>query len=238
MERLGDARGGALLIAKENWGRYTPQVREAVLATLTAKPPLIGVLFEAIKAGVIAPPEISSVRRTQLLKHADANVRANAESIFKDLEGGDRMQVYRALRETLAQHNDVVRGREAFIKACSACHTHKGAGGKVGPDLTGVRNQPADALLMHILVPNYEVAPNYQTLSVVTQDGRSFSGWLAAESEVSVTLRTSAGTEETVPRQNISSLTASGISLMPDGLEQTLEKGDVANIVAFLRNQD
>jgi putative heme-binding domain-containing protein len=238
IERIGDARGGALLIAKENWGRYTPQVREAVLATLTAKPPLIAVLFEAINAKVIAPPEISSVRRTQLLKHADAKVRTNAETIFKDLEGGDRMQVYRTLRETLAQHTDIARGREAFIKACSACHTHKGIGGKVGPDLTGIRNQPADAILIHILVPNYEVAPNYQTLSVVTQDGRSFSGWLAAESEASLTLRTSAGTEETVMRQSIMTLTASGVSLMPDGLEQTLEKGDIANVVAFLRSKD
>jgi hypothetical protein len=51
-ERLGDARGGTLLLARENWSRYTPQVREAVLATLTAKPPLINVLFDAIKAGV------------------------------------------------------------------------------------------------------------------------------------------------------------------------------------------
>lgn len=238
IDRLGDARGGRLLIAKENWGRYTPQVREAVLATLTSKPPLIAVLFEAIEARAIAPAEISSVRRTQLLKHADANVRTGAGRLFKDLEGGDRMQVYRSYRETLAQNADVARGRAAFMKTCSACHTYKGSGGKVGPDLTGIRNQPAEAILLHILVPNYEVAPNYQTLSVVTQDGRSFSGWLAAETENSIVLRTSAGTEEAVSRRNIASLTASGLSLMPDGLEQTMEKGDVANVVAFLKSQD
>src|SRR5690606_31565292 len=67
LERIGDARGGSLMLEQRNWSRYTPQVREAVLATLTARAPLIGVLFDAIDAGVIAPPEISSVRRTQLL---------------------------------------------------------------------------------------------------------------------------------------------------------------------------
>lgn len=237
IERIGDPRGGAMLIAKENWSRYTPQVREAVLATLTARPALIAVLFEAIEAGTIAAPEISSVRRTQLLKHADKTVRENAGTIFKDLEGGDRMQVYRTFRDTLGKSADIARGREAFVKACSACHTHKGVGGKVGPDLTGVRNQPADALLLHVLVPNYEVAPNYQTLSIVTQDGRSFSGWLAAETEASVTLRTAAGVEETVARNNIASLSSSGVSLMPDGLEQTMAKEDVANLIAFLKSE-
>ncbi len=236
IERIGDARGGALLIAKENWGRYTPRVREAVLTTLTARPALILVLFEAIKGGVIAAPEISSVRRTALMKHNDAKVRAAAETIFKDLEGGDRMQVYRTYRELLATSTDVARGREAFQKACSACHTYQGAGGKVGPDLTGIRHQPADAILLHILVPNYEVYPSYQTVTVTTQDGRSVSGWLAAESEASLTLRTAAGTEETVARREIATLSASGLSLMPDGLEQTMEKQDVGNIVAFLKS--
>ena len=87
-------------------------------------------------------------------------------------------------------------------------------------------------------MPNYEVAPNYQTLSVVTQDGRSLSGWLAAESETSLTLRTAAGTEETVARSNITSLVASGLSLMPDGLEQTMAKEDLANLVAFLKSDN
>jgi putative heme-binding domain-containing protein len=203
---------------------------------MTARPALILVLFDAIKAGVIAAPEISSVRRTALMKHNDAKVQETAQAIFKDLEGGDRMQVYRTFRELLASSTDVERGREAYTKACSACHTHQGSGGKVGPDLTGIRNQPADAILLHILVPNYEVMSSYATLSITTQDGRSLSGWLAAESEASVTLRTASGTEETVARKEITSLSASGSSLMPDGLEQTMAKEDVGNIVAFLKH--
>jgi putative membrane-bound dehydrogenase-like protein len=235
-ERIGDPRGGALLIAKENWSRYTPQIREAVLAALTAKPQLIDVLFGAIRAGVIAAPEVSSVRRTQLLQHRDPTVKKNAEAIFKDLEGGDRMEVYRTYRDILGVNVDLARGREAFTRVCSVCHTYRGAGGKVGPDLTGIRNQPADAILLHILVPNYEVAPAYQTLTIVTSDGRSFSGWLAAETESSLTLRTAASTEETVLRRNITTLTASGLSLMPEGLERTMTKDELASLVAYLKN--
>jgi putative heme-binding domain-containing protein len=85
-------------------------------------------------------------------------------------------------------------------------------------------------------VPNYEVMPNYQTLTVTTKDGRAITGWLSAETEGSLTLRTAAGTEESVLRNTIASFTALGQSLMPDGLEQTMEKADMANLVAFLKS--
>ncbi|MEO6246425.1 MAG: PVC-type heme-binding CxxCH protein, partial [Opitutaceae bacterium] len=186
LERTGDRRAGALLVRRENWRGYTPQIREAVVATLAARPTLVSALVGAIKSGVIAPAEISPVRRAQLLKHLDPIVRVEAETIFKSIEGGDRMEVYRAYRDVIAPGGDVALGHSAFQRVCSACHTHRGVGGKVGPDLTGLRNQPADAILLHILVPNYEVAPNYQTLTVVTQDGQTLTGWLVGESDSSI----------------------------------------------------
>ena len=216
--------------------RFTPQVREAAVAALVSSPVMIRTLFAAIGRGDIAVTDISSVRRAQLLKHGNAEVRGEAEVIFRAFEGGDRMQVYRKYRERLGVDADPVRGHEVFVRACSACHTYNGEGGKVGPDLTGIRNQPADAILLHILVPNYEVAPSYQTLAVVTQDGRSIAGWLAAETENSLTLRTAAGAEETIFRKNVASLSTSSASLMPEGLELTMEKADVGNIVAYLKS--
>ncbi|MSU48724.1 MAG: c-type cytochrome [Opitutus sp.] len=236
LDRLGDARGAELLTREQNWTRYTAQVREAVIATLTSKSKMTDGLFEAIRKGTIKPPEISSLKRTQLQKHADPAIRAAAVTLFQELESGDRMKVYKSHRELLAQPGDPAKGADVFTRACSACHTHQGKGGKVGPDLTGVRNQPADALLLHILVPNYEVAPAYQTITVVTDDGRSLSGWLAGETDNSVTLRTAAGTEENVLRKNITSFTASGLSLMPDGLEQTMTKDELVSLIAFLKS--
>ena len=236
LDRLGDPRGAELLVREQNWSRYTAPVRESVITTLTSKPKMIAVLFDAIRRGVVKPPEISSPKRTLLLKNSDTAIRQDAETLFQELESGDRMKVYRAHRELLAQPGDATRGAEVFTRVCSACHTHQGKGGKVGPDLTGVRNQPADALLLHILVPNYEVVPAYQTITVATDDGRNLSGWLAGETDNSITLRTAFGTEETVLRKNIASLTASGLSLMPDGLEQTMTKDELVNLIAFLKS--
>ena len=238
LERTGDAPSGALLLEKKNWARYSPQVRSAVIAALTAKPPLLALLFDAIDRGAVAATEIPPAKRTQLMKHATPAIRERAEAIFQRFDAGDRMTVYRAHREILALPADVARGREAFVRVCSACHTRGGIGGKVGPDLTGIRHQPADAILLHILVPNYEVAPAYQAMAVETRDGRALTGWIAAETENALTLRTAFGTEEVVLRSNLASLTATGASLMPDGLEQTMSREELASLIAFLKSED
>lgn len=237
IDRLGDPRGAELLLQPETWARATPQLREAIIAALTSKPKMIEVMLAAIGRGAVKSTEISSVRRTQLLKHADPAIRSAATKAFRDLESGDRMTIYRAHRDLLKQPGDAGSGAGVFTRTCSACHTFDGVGGKVGPDLSGVRHQPADALLLHILVPNYEVVPAYQALSVTTDDGRSLSGWMAGETETSLTLRTAAGTEEVVLRKNVAAIVASGASLMPDGLEQTMSKDDLVNLIAYLKSE-
>ena len=237
LERAGDAKGGEILVGAERWTRYTPQVREAVIAAMLGKPALARVLLAAVKRGDLKPAEIGSLRRGQLMKHADAAVRAEATELFQPLEGGDRMAVYRAYRELLAAPGDAAAGAAAFARACAACHTLRGAGGKVGPDLSGVRHQPAEALLLHVLVPNYEVTPAYQAVTVTLQDGRAVSGWVAAETETSLTLRTAFGTEETILRKAVTALAATGVSLMPDGLEQAMTKAEVAGLIAYLKSE-
>lgn len=236
LARLGDSRGGALLTAEKTWSSYTPRIKSAVIAALVAKPAFINSMFSAIEEGVIAPAEISSMARQRLINDKDPKISEQASILFNDLEGGGRMQVYEEYKKILSLSSDATLGKSVFRKTCSACHTYSGEGGKVGPDLTGVNNQPAEALLLHTLVPNYEVLPAYQAISVETTDGRSLSGWILSETDNSLTLRTAFGTEEPVLRSNIITINNSGLSLMPDGLEQTMNREDLANLIAFLKS--
>jgi putative membrane-bound dehydrogenase-like protein len=235
LSRLGDTRGAEYLTQKNIWSNYTPRVKSAVVASLASKPAFIQVLFNAIQNGVIGAAEISSMDRQRLMKHKDSAISARAVVLFTELEGGGRMKVYQDYRTILSIAAEAKSGKAVFERACSACHTYAGVGGKVGPDLTGVRNQPADALLLHILVPNYEVLPAYQAVAVETNDGRSLSGWMLAETDNSLTLKTAFGTQESILRKNIKSLSNSGLSLMPEGLEQTMSKEEMAQLLAFLK---
>jgi|UniRef100_UPI0040492AE1 putative membrane-bound dehydrogenase-like protein len=235
ISRLNDARGAAMLTAKQSWSAYTPRLKSAVTSALVSKTIFIKELFMAIEKGDIKGAEISSADRTRLLSSKDVEVSNQAKLLFNELEGGDRMKVYQDYKLSLSASADGSLGKAAFQKSCSACHTYQKEGGKVGPDLTGVKNQPAEALLLHILVPNYEVLPAYQSVSVTTKDGRSMSGWLVSETENSLTLRTTFGTDEAVLRKNIASLGNSGLSLMPDGLEQNITKDEMAKLIAYLK---
>ena len=235
LTRLGDARGGFLLTAGEVWRGYTPPVKSAAIDALVSRSVFVPFLFSAMEAGIINPAEIPSMYRQRLLNHTDETISRQAVLAFNELEGGGRMQVYQELRDVLDLPADPALGKAVFQQSCAACHTYAGEGGIVGPDLTGVNNQPAEALLLHTLVPNYEVLPTYQAVSVETTDGRSISGWLSSETENSLTLRTAFGTEEALLRSNIASISNSGLSLMPDGLEQTMTREDLAHLIAYLK---
>ena len=235
LARLDDPRGAAILLDKKAWSAYTPRIKSAAVAAVVSKPSFINELFLAIEKGTISGAELSSADRMRLISDKNAQISDRAKILFKELEGGDRMTVYQEYKKALTAQVDAKMGKAVFQKACSACHTYQNVGGKVGPDLTGVKNQPADALLLHILVPNYEVLPAYQSISISTNDGRSFSGWLVSENENSLTLRTTFGTDESILRRNISSLSNSGLSLMPDGLEQSISKDEMAKLIAYLK---
>ncbi|MCC5938331.1 MAG: c-type cytochrome [Lunatimonas sp.] len=233
---VDDPGAAELLLSADAWSSFTPRVKSAVVAALVSRRATVQQLLSAIADQVVAPAEIPSMVRQRLMSDGLPAIRDKAASLFHDLEGGGRMAVFEEYLGVLENPSDPVLGKQVFEKNCSSCHTYAGQGGQVGPDLTGVKNQPGDALLLHTLVPNYEVLPAYQAISIQTKDGRTLAGWVAAESDQSITLRTAYGTDEAVLRSTIASIHHSGLSLMPDGLEQTMTKEELANLIGFLKS--
>ncbi len=236
LRQMKQPEGAAYLTDSAVWTAYTPQVKNAAMVTLVSGPEFVKVLFDALEQKVIGAAEITSNDRQRLMKHKDPEISKKAAAYFDELESGGRMNVYKSLLPRLQEPADANRGKEVFERSCSACHTLAGApGGNVGPDLTGVRNQPAEALLLHIIVPNYEVYPSYQTVTLETHDGRTLSGWLVAETEHSITLKTAFSTEEAVLRKHIKTLSNPGVSLMPDGLEQTMTEQELLDLILYIK---
>ena len=123
-----------------------------------------------------------------------------------------------------------------FKKTCATCHRVQGQGTDVGPDLATVAGRSPDDLLLHVLDPNREVAPNYVNYNVATTDGRTVSGIIASESAAALTLKRAEGVTEVVPRSQIEAVASTGLSLMPEGLEKGLAPQDLADLIAFIKS--
>lgn len=91
-----------------------------------------------------------------------------------------------ALFSECLQGGDAERGAEVFFgrsaASCRRCHKVRGNGSDVGPDLSGVaRDKDRRELLESIVDPNAKIAKGFETLIVVTVQGKILSGIVKSE---------------------------------------------------------
>lgn len=105
----------------------------------------------------------------------------------------------------------------------------------VGPDLTEISRKGAETLLSDLFDPNAAVNTEYLGYTIDDEEGDVFTGIVTLETEALVTLRQSGGQDLVIPRTRITSMSSSGLSLMPEGLEIGLSLQDVADLLSFLQ---
>src|SRR5207237_4636768 len=93
------------------------------------------------------------------------------------------------LKGVLSMKADSKNGKQVFVSRCATCHRLERQGVVVGPELVAMRTQPKEVILLHVIVPNYEVAPAFTAYELETRDGRTLSGLIASETPTSITLR-------------------------------------------------
>jgi putative heme-binding domain-containing protein len=142
--------------------------------------------------------------------------------------------VLEAYREALTRPGDRARGKAVFAKNCAACHRLHGTGHDVGPDLAALAGKSAEYLLTEILDPNRNVDTRYVEYVATTHDGRTFTGILASETASGIVLRGQDGREQALLRAELEGLHSTGKSLMPEGLEKTITRQQMADLLAYL----
>ena len=238
LAQLPERSAAASLVEARRWLAFTPQVREAVLSALVVDENKIPVLLDAVEKRTIMPATIGSSRRGRLTSHRNAAIQQRAGALFAAVDSGDRMKVYERLRgAVLTRTANEANGQRVFAAHCATCHVVAGSGAQVGPDLSGIRNQPADAILLHVLVPDYEIAAGYQSYNVATRDGRTLFGRLESEAPNSVTLRDGTSQSHVILRSDLVSMKASPVSLMPSELERAMPEQELADLIAYLKRQ-
>jgi putative heme-binding domain-containing protein len=224
-----------LLLA--SWNGYGPSVRREVVEALFARPERLPALLAGLEEKKVLANQLEPLRIEQLRKLRDTKLRDRAIRALAGQLASDRRKVVAAYSDALALRSDAAQGKAVFKKNCSVCHRLENEGFEVGPDLlSALRNKSAEQLLNDILDPSKEVDPRYLNYQITTKKGQTFSGLIAADTAASVTLRRGEKAEDTILRDQIDDIQATGKSVMPEGLEIQLSKQDVADLIAYLRS--
>lgn len=216
------------------WPTLSPLVRATAAETLFARPAWTTAFLDAVEKGTVKTSEIDPARISLLKASAEPALRQRAEKLFAGAGLSKRADIVASYRKALDLEGDAERGKGLFKQHCSTCHQLEGVGQAVGADLSAIRDRGNEVILLNVLDPNREVKPQFVNYLVVTDAGRTITGMITAESASSITLRRPDGTSETVLRVNIEELRSTGLSFMPEGLEQQINLQGMADLLAYL----
>jgi putative membrane-bound dehydrogenase-like protein len=231
LSRSAEKRTADLIL--RDWKTYSPQVRGAILDAMLSRTTWTSSLLSSLEDGCVPAAEIDTARRQRLLRRRDPAQKARAEAVFAH-QAQSRQTVVDSYRAALGMKGDAKAGAAIFKKQCIACHRLGNEGVEVGPDLASLNDRSPESLLIAILDPNRAFETKYVSFSVAMVDGRVLSGIIASESATAVTLRRQDGKDDVLLRSDIQEMTASGQSLMPEGLEKDLKPGDLSDLIAYL----
>ena len=117
---------------------------------------------------------------------------------------------------------------------CARCHTIRGFGSDVGPDLSKIgATLTREQLLESLVEPNARVAPGFGMVGITLRNGQRIDATLREETDTDVIVL--AGTppkEQRIPKADIAERT-NPISAMPP-LGLILQPREVRDVVEFL----
>jgi len=228
---VDDAAG--LIIAK--WDAFTPAARKAAISVMLRRAPWTLAMLEGIEKKKLTRGDLAASDWQALHTNRDRQIQSLAKRLDTNTMDANRAKVLEAMLPGLSAAGDVEAGAKLFTTRCAQCHTFNGAGGKVGPELSGIGARDPKEVLADIVDPNRSVEANYRLWTIDTNDGDSYSGRLDTETQTSVELLDATGEKHVIQRKDIASMNACQLSIMPVGLVDDFKPTDTASLIAFLK---
>ncbi len=135
---------------------------------------------------------------------------------------------------------DAGNGERLFWSAakgnCGLCHMVRDRGGRLGPNLTRIGAARSRAALLREIRRSSEVIPvGFETVKVVTRDGRRITGARKNEDTFSVQLMTAGGEIFSFMKRDLKEVTEDPTSLMPDYGPDRLTDPELDDVVRYLQ---
>jgi putative membrane-bound dehydrogenase-like protein len=151
----------------------------------------------------------------------------------------------------VGEHRNFAEGKLLFATlGCVQCHKLNKddsvgglsiAGGlnqSVGPnvdDTTKKLKRDPKALLQEILEPSRNIEEKYRQVILELENGKALVGIITAETPTTLTILSgSPAKAQDIPKKSIDARSRSSLSLMPNGLLNTLDKEQILDLLAYL----
>jgi len=233
--RLQDARGRLtdLLTSSD----YPLGLRREALRTLVQLQDGGSRILALARAGKL-PADLKTDATTWLHTDSDRRVRAQAAEILP-LPRTVAGQALPSIRELIRRSGDAEKGSAVFFHAgtnsCAGCHRVQGRGQWVGPDLSTIGiKYGRDELIRSILSPSAAIGYSFRSLVLALADGRVITGLPVEETPERLVIKTAEGQRISVELRSIEDRRNSDVSLMPEGLAQTLTVQELVNLLEYL----
>ncbi|MGD9646234.1 MAG: PVC-type heme-binding CxxCH protein [Pirellulales bacterium] len=227
----------------EKFGGMVPPARVAALETLVSRQAFAEALVTGIEQGAIKPGELSVFQVRQLLAIDDERLQHRVAALWPELRpiAADKRARIAELAEQLGPtargRADLAAGKAVWEKSCAKCHTLFGAGGKIGPDLTGAQRGNLDYLLENIVDPSATLAPSFRMSTIALSDGRVISGVVLTKTTDTWEVQTESR-REVIAVSDIDEAAETDRSLMPDGLLDVLSVDERRDLLGFLMSAE
>ncbi len=195
-------------------------------------------LMESGKASTRLLLKPTVLQRMQAI--ATDGITQRATHLTANLPSEDAVieQLIAARRNSMnAAAGDPAAGKELFKKSCLICHQLAGEGKQVGPNLDGIGNRGMDRLLEDVLAPNRNVDVAFRTTTVVTDEGKAYSGLLKELEGNRVSIIDSQAKETILQTVTIEERKAATTSPMPSNVGETFTETQLRDLMTFLLQQ-
>ena len=223
----------------ERFVNLLPTTRNAALETLIARPASSKVLVEAIEKGEITRDLISVVQIRQMQTYDDKPLHEALSRVWPELRpinASKRVQIAN-IKEAILDGDygkpNPAAGRVTWEKSCAKCHSLFGAGGKVGPDLTGSQRSNIDFVLENVIDPSATLAPSFRMSTIALADGRVINGIVLAKTDQNWEVQT-ATEKTTIGASDVEEVRETTQSLMPEGLLDVLKAEEIRDLIAYV----
>ena len=232
--RTGDGGAANFLKAVMDDADLPVARRRAAVTALGGMWGGVDLLLNRAEAGEI-PAELLQTAAAALHNTGLNGFRGRIDAVFPPPPSRD--EPLPTLSELAERRGDVANGKLVYMTTgtCSKCHVVKGIGREVGPDLSEIGDKLGrQALYSSILYPSAGISHNYETHSVLTEDGQFASGLLVSETADELRLKDQEGIERTFEKAALLERTKQDVSLMPADIQKLMTEAELVDLVEFL----